>query len=53
MSTIVLDNHRTSCRLLLHLAHDISEQKKTEELSCKMHLRHEICRNELKEGLHA
>lgn len=36
LSTIVFDNHRTGRRLLLHLAHDITEQKKTEELSHKM-----------------
>ena len=36
MSTIVFDNRRTGRRLLLHLAHDITEQKQTEELSRKM-----------------
>jgi PAS domain S-box-containing protein len=36
MSTIVFDNPRTSRRLLVHLAHDISEQKRTEELAHKM-----------------
>ena len=32
ISTLVFDNPRTGRRLLLHLAHDITEQKKTEEL---------------------
>src|SRR5574340_106242 len=32
MSTMVFDNPRTGRRLLIHLAHDISEQKKTEQL---------------------
>ncbi len=36
MSTLVFDNPRTGRRLLLHLAHDITEQKKTEELLHKM-----------------
>jgi PAS domain S-box-containing protein len=36
MSTLVFDNPRTGRRLLLHLAHDITEQKKTEELVHKM-----------------
>jgi DNA-binding CsgD family transcriptional regulator len=36
MSTLVFDNPRTGHRLLLHLAHDITEQKKTEELVHKM-----------------
>lgn len=36
MSTIVFDNARTGRRLLVHLAHDISEQKRTEELARKM-----------------
>ncbi len=36
MSTIVWENARTGKRLLVHLAHDISEQKKTEELAQKM-----------------
>ncbi len=36
MSTMVFDNQRTGHRLLIHLAHDISEQKKTEQLVHKM-----------------
>ncbi len=36
MSTIVFNNPRTGKRLLVHLAHDISEQKKTEQLVHKM-----------------
>jgi len=36
MSTLVFDNPRTGRRLLIHLAHDISEQKKTEHLVHKM-----------------
>jgi PAS domain S-box-containing protein len=36
MSTLVFDNQRTVRRLLIHLAHDITEQKKTEELVHKM-----------------
>ena len=36
MSTIVFDNPRTGRRLLIHLAHDVTEQKKTEELAHKM-----------------
>lgn len=36
MSTIVYDNPRTGRRLLVHLAHEITEQKKTEELVQKM-----------------
>ncbi len=36
MSTIVFDNARTGKRLLIHLAHDISEQKKTEHLAHKV-----------------
>lgn len=36
MSTVVYDNPRTGRRLLVHLAHDITEQKKTEELVQKM-----------------
>ena len=36
MSTIVWDNPRTGGRLLIHLAHDITEQKKTEELAQKV-----------------
>ncbi len=36
MSTIVFDNQRTGRRLLVHLAHDITEQKKSEELMQKM-----------------
>lgn len=36
MSTVKFQNSRTGRRLLLHLAHDISEQKKTEELVHRM-----------------
>ena len=36
MSTVIFDNSRTGRRLLVHLAHDISEQKKTEQLVSKM-----------------
>lgn len=36
MSTMVFDNPRTGRRLLIHLAHDISEQKKSEQLVHKM-----------------
>ncbi len=36
MSTMVFDNPRNGHRLLIHLAHDISEQKKTEQLVHKM-----------------
>ncbi|MGB8064858.1 MAG: PAS and helix-turn-helix domain-containing protein [Candidatus Sulfotelmatobacter sp.] len=36
MSTLVFDNQRTRRRLLIHLAHDITEQKKSEELVRKM-----------------
>jgi PAS domain S-box-containing protein len=36
MSTLVFDNTRTGHRLLIHLARDISEQKKTEQLVHKM-----------------
>jgi PAS domain S-box-containing protein len=36
MSTLVFDNQRTGHRLLIHLAHDITEQKKSEELTHKM-----------------
>lgn len=36
MSTMVFDNPRNGRRLLVHLAHDISEQKKTELLVHKM-----------------
>jgi PAS domain S-box-containing protein len=36
MSTIVFDNQRTGRRLLLHLARDITEQKKSAELMQKM-----------------
>lgn len=36
MSTIVWENPRTGKRLLVHLAHDVTEQKKTEELAQKM-----------------
>ena len=33
MSTIIWENPRTGRRLLVHLAHDITQQKKTEELA--------------------
>ena len=36
MSTMVFENSRTGRRLLIHIAHDISEQKKTEQLVHKM-----------------
>ena len=36
MSTIVFDNQRTGRRLLIHLAHDITEEKKGEKLMHKM-----------------
>lgn len=36
LSTLVFENPRTGRRLLLHLAHDITEQKKKEELLHKM-----------------
>lgn len=36
MSTIVFDNARTGQRLLVHLGHDITDQKRTEELVHKM-----------------
>ena len=36
MSTLVFDNQRTGRRLLIHLAHDVTEQKKSEELTHKM-----------------
>jgi PAS domain S-box-containing protein len=36
MSTMVFDNPRSGRRLLIHLAHDISERKKTEQLVHKM-----------------
>ena len=36
MSTLVFDNQRTGRRLLVHLAHDITEQKKSEELVHKV-----------------
>ena len=36
LSTLVFDNPRTGRRLLPHLAHDITEQKKTEEFLHKM-----------------
>jgi DNA-binding CsgD family transcriptional regulator len=36
MSTIVFNNQRTGRRLLVHLAHDISERKKSEKLTHKM-----------------
>lgn len=36
MSTLIFDNARTGRRLLIHLGHDISEQKKTEQLVHKM-----------------
>ena len=36
MSTVVWENARTGRRLMVHLAHDITEQKKTEELGQKM-----------------
>lgn len=36
MSTVVFENARTGSRLLIHLAHDITAQKQTEELTQKM-----------------
>ena len=36
MSTVVFNNQRTGERVLIHLAHDITEQKKSEELVHKM-----------------
>lgn len=36
MSTIVFNNQRTGRRLLIHLAHDISQQKKSEKLTHRM-----------------
>ncbi len=36
MSTLTFDNPRTGRRVLIHLGHDISEQKKTEQLVHKM-----------------
>ncbi len=36
MSTMVYDNPRTGRRLLIHFAHDITEQKKTEQLVQKV-----------------
>lgn len=36
MSTLVFDNSRTGRQILIHLARDISEQKKTEQLVQKM-----------------
>ncbi len=36
MSTLVFDNPRTGQRLLLHLAHDITKQKRTEDLVHRM-----------------
>jgi PAS domain S-box-containing protein len=36
MSTLVFDNQRTGRRLLVHLAHDVSEQKRSEELVRKV-----------------
>lgn len=36
LSTLVFENPRTGRRLLLHLAHDITEQKKKEELLHRM-----------------
>jgi PAS domain S-box-containing protein len=36
MSTLVFDNARTGRRLLVHLARDVSEQKKTEQMVHKM-----------------
>jgi len=36
ISTIVFNNQRTGRRLLIHLAHDITERKKSEELTHKM-----------------
>lgn len=36
MSTVVFESPRTRSRLLVHLAHDITDQKRTEELVHKM-----------------
>lgn len=36
MSTLIFENPRTGGRLLIHLAHDIRQQKKTEQLVHKM-----------------
>lgn len=36
LSTVIFDNPRTGRRLLVHLAHDITEQKRSEELVRKM-----------------
>jgi DNA-binding CsgD family transcriptional regulator len=36
MSTLVFDNQRTGRRLLVHLAHDVTEQKRSEELVHKV-----------------
>jgi DNA-binding NarL/FixJ family response regulator len=36
MPTIVFDNKRTGRRLLIHLAHDITERKKGEKLTHKV-----------------
>jgi PAS domain S-box-containing protein len=36
ISTVVFENPRTGRRLLVHLAHDITDQKRTEELVHKM-----------------
>src|SRR5690348_105451 len=36
MSTIVWENPRTGKRMLVHLAHNITEQKETEQLAQKM-----------------
>lgn len=36
MSTVIFDNQRTGERLLIHLAHEITEQKKSEELVHKI-----------------
>jgi PAS domain S-box-containing protein len=36
MSTVVFDNRRTGHRLLIHLAHDVTAQKRSEELTQKM-----------------
>jgi PAS domain S-box-containing protein len=36
ISTLIFDNPRTDRRLIIHLGHDISEQKKTEQLVHKM-----------------
>lgn len=36
MSTVVFENPRTGCRMMIHLAHDITAQKRSEELTQKM-----------------